>query len=181
MTTTVEIPVPENMSPEEARHLAEDLLQRRSAFADFARDVELKPDLVHPSVAWHVVAVDHMWRKLIDKYGVYTSADIARLRGANPQNRSVATNLAKRENILSFTRAGKKLYPRFQFKGDRAHPEWKHIVEPLLNAGWDSQDILLWLTGPNGAIDGREPAELIGTDEVNKVITDAEDEAKGIW
>ncbi|GFZ86809.1 hypothetical protein [Nesterenkonia alkaliphila] len=181
MSVTIEIQVPGKLDPREARALAESALRKRAQLDDFVQSVELKPDLVHPAVAWHVVAADHRWRELMHKYGVFTSTEIALLRGANPKNRSVATNLAKREKLLSFIRGGRKLYPRFQFKGSSAHPSWKSIVTPLLDAGWQDEDILLWMTSPNGSLEGKIPADLLNASDVDRVIADAEDEAKGIW
>lgn len=180
MAQSVEIAVPQGLDVEEARSYAEEALRQYLATREFSRALEVQADLVQPGTAAQLVRVDHLWRHLVDKYGAYTSREIAELRGADPGNRSVATNLAKREKLLSFTRGRNKLYPRFQFKRADVHPSWKRVVTPLLGAGWDPQDILQWMVAPHEGLDGAEPADVFQHGDLEQLLREVEDEAKGI-
>lgn len=136
---------------------------------------------VGPATTAQLAQVEHLWRHLIVTYGVYTSADIARLRGGSPKNRSTASNLAKKEGLIGFRRGNAKVYPVFQFKGPSAHPRWADIANPLKAAGWEDEDILLFLVSPHPALEGREPAALIDTPDVDRVVRVVQREVQGVW
>jgi hypothetical protein len=181
MMTTVEVTVPAGMSADAVRRLVGEIASSRAAAARVASVLQAEQSPPGPGVAAQLAAVERLWRHLIDRYGAYTSADIAVMRGADPKNRSVATNLAKAHGLIGFTRAGAKLYPAFEFKFGGVHPAWRQLVEPLQAAGWDGEDILLWLVSPHPALSGREPASLIDTAEIEALRTIVENEARGIW
>lgn len=61
------------------------------------------------------------------------------------------------------------------------HPNWKAVSAPLTHAGWDDEDILLWMVAPNPALDDHEPAELIDTPRTTQLLQLAEREALGVW
>ena len=100
----IPVEVPIGTDPEVLR----DFLRR--AFASSSAVERVATALMHegaevgPATAAQLAQVEHLWRHLIETYGVYTSADIAKLRGGDPGNRSTASNLAKKEGLIGFRR-----------------------------------------------------------------------------
>lgn len=66
--------------------------------------------------------------------------------------------------LLAMVRNGEAWYPGFQFTGDSVRAEWRELTEPLLQAGWHPEDVLLWFAAPTGWLDGRVPADLLDDD-----------------
>lgn len=176
--STVSLDLPPGVGADEVRRWTAQVSASRSAAARVSAALAHGAD-VAPAVAGQLAAVELLWRHLIDRYGVYTSADVARLRGVNPGDRSVATRLARTHGLIGLTRGGAKLYPTFEFTADGPNPHWKNIVAPLTSAGWDDADILLWLVSPHPTLDGQEPAALIDA-EPDRVIALTGIEAQGV-
>ncbi len=181
--TSIEVPVPRGMEPDVFRRFLSTVAASRTASARIAAVMEQQDVETGPATAAQLAAVEHLWRHLISRYGVYRSADIARMRGGKSTNRATATNLARAHGLIGFSRGRAKVYPTFEFNGSNPHPRWAAVSKPLVDAGWDGQDILLWMVSPNPALNGREPAELIaGTaDEVGELVRVVEVEARGVW
>lgn len=179
--STTEVPVPEGMTAETVKQLVQHVGLSRSAVARVSLVMEQQDVEVGPATSAQLASVEHLWRHLLDRYGVYGAADIASLRGAKPGSRSVATNLAKREGLIGFTRGRVKVYPRFEFKGRGVHPNWRGVSAPLVKAGWDNEDILLWMVSPNAALGGREPAALVDEGDARALREIVEREALGVW
>lgn len=179
--STTEVPVPEGMTAESVKRLVQHVASSRAALARISSVMEQQEVEVGPTTSAQLASVEHLWRHLLDRYGVYGAADIAGLRGAKTSNRSVATNLAKREGLIGFMRGRVKVYPRFEFKGRGVHPNWRAVSAPLVEAGWDDEDILLWMVSPNTTLGGREPAELIEGKDADALRTLVEREALGVW
>lgn len=178
---TIEVTVPSGMTADALRRLVEGLDASQAGAARVAAMLEREENPPGPGVAAQIAAVEALWRHLADKYGTYTATDIAALRGADPKNRSIATNLAKTHRLIAVTRAGTKRYPTFEFKGGEPHPSWKQIIAPLAAARWDDDDILLWMVSPHPALSGLEPAELIDTDRAADVAAASANDALGTW
>lgn len=179
--STTEVPVPDGVAPATWRRYVAQLASSKSAVSRIAAVMQQEEAEVGAATAAQVASVEHLWRHLIQKYGVYHGADIATMRGAKASNRSVATNLAKREGLMGFVRGRAKAYPKFQFKGSGVHPSWRAVSAPLIDAGWDDEDILLWMVSPNVGLAGSEPAELIDTARLAEVVEAVRREAQGIW
>lgn len=178
---TMSVPVPEGMTPASVEQLVRHVGASRSAVGRLALVMEQQAAEIGPATSAHLASVEHLWRHLLNKYGVYGATDIALLRGANPNSRSVATNLAKREGLIGFMRGRNKAYPKFEFKGRGVHPNWRGISAPLLDAGWDDEDILLWMVSPRPSLGGLEPAELIDSADVGLLIAEVERDVLGVW
>lgn len=178
--TTVEVPVPPGMEPEMVRDYVRHLLASRTATERVAAVLQQQDAATGPATAAQLASVEQLWRHLIDD-GVYTAADIARLRGAKPSNRSVASNLAKTHGLIGVARGHAKVYPVFEFSGAEPNPAWAPATRPLLDAGWEGPDILLWMVSPNARLSGREPATLLNPDGEDQLISLAETEARGVW
>lgn len=179
--TTVEVPVPPGMDPETVRGYVQQVVASRTATARIAAVLQAQEVATGPATAAQLAAVEKLWRHLIDDYGVYTSADIARMRGAKASNRSIASNLAKAHGLIGVVRGHSKVYPAFEFAGSEPHPAWPAASQPLVDAGWDGLDILLWMVSPNARLSGREPAALLDSADVDELIAVVETEARGAW
>lgn len=103
------------------------------------------------------------------RYGFFTQ-DQAREAAI----RSGAASLGE-TGLLALTYRGERVYPGFQFKDQMIRPEWRGLVTPLLEAGWEASEVLLWMASPSGWIPGgRVPADLLDTDlEAVKTAIDA--------
>jgi hypothetical protein len=176
----IEVRVPVGTDAAVVERYAQELVR-----SNVARDrvaTALEKDPVGPGVSAQLAAVEQLWRHLSEDYGVYRAGDIARLRGASATNRSLASRLAKQEGLLSFTRGGAKVYPQFQFKGSNVHPDWRAVVGPLAEAGWDSEDTLLWMVSPHPLLGMREPAQVLVEDsDVGELVALTQREALGTW
>lgn len=181
---TVEITLPAGMTKSALTRLVDEVAANRTAVARIGAVLQQLDAEVGPGTAAQLASVEGRWRHLLDTYGAYTSADIARLRGADPKHRSVATNLAKSHGLISFPRGRAKLYPTFQFSGGEVHPQWQAVTAPLVEADWAGEDILLWMVSPHPALDGREPAALLisGDAAAGRQLAElSRTEAAGIW
>lgn len=174
------IEVPDGIDRETAeRYLKQvagaDVGQRRLQAA-----LERSEKPVGPGTAWQLASAERLLRQLITEHGVYTSAEIAELRGGHRSSRSVATNLAKRENLLALPRGRGKVYPAFQLRGSAVDPQWKKIVGMFREAGDNDQSILLWAAAKNSQL-GASPAELIAAGRGDQVLRAAEQETADVW
>lgn len=178
---TIEIAVPDGMTADDVRRLIGQIAASRAAAARVAAVLAGSASPPGPGVAAQLAAVEALWRHIEADYGTYTARDIATLRGADPEGRSVASRLAKKYRLIAVVRGRSKRYPSFEFKGGAPHPHWLPIVTPLTAAGWDDADILLWLVSPHPGLGGREPAELIDTAKARLVADLAASDARGTW
>lgn len=179
--STAEVPLPEGITAAQVTQLLGEITASRTAAARVAAVLQREESAPGPGVAAQLAATEQVWRHLIERYGAYTSAEVASIRGSNPKNRSVATKLAMSHGIIGFRRGSAKLYPRFQFAGADPHPAWRTIVSPLREAGWADDDILLWLVSPHAQLGSREPAELLVADRVEELLALVQNEARGVW
>ena len=178
-TQTVRVEVPEGLTPEHLQQAVHRLAQSRAAIARIGS--ALADQGVRPGVAAQLARVEELWQHIVETYGVYSAADVAQLRGGSRNNRSIATNAAKRDGLLAFTRGRKKFYPAFQFQGTKVHPDWHAVTLPLLDVGWDGEDVLLWMASPYGPLDGREPAALLVAGDGELLRRHVIEEARGVW
>lgn len=177
----ISVEVPVGTDPEVLRAFVRRTFASSSAIERVATALMHEGAEVGPATSAQLARVEHLWRHLIGTYGVYRATEIAEMRGASPTNRSLATNLAKKESLVGFQRGQAKFYPRFEFKGSQVHPRWRDIVGSAKEAGWDDEDLLLWLVSPHPLLDMREPAALIDGTEVDRVVAVVEREAQGVW
>lgn len=178
--STVTVPVPAGVPADGFKKYLEQIAANQAVLRRVAAVLQEEKSEIGPATVGQLAQVEHLWRHLIDTYGVYTSAEIAELRGAKASNRSIATNLAKTADLIGFSRGRMKVYPRFQFNGRQPHPDWGRMCGPLRAAGWGDEDILLWMVSPHAGLDRREPAELIDNDP-DRVADLAAQEARGTW
>ncbi len=48
-------------------------------------------------------------------------------------------------------------------------PTWLKVSQPLLGAGWEEDEVLLWMACPHVLLNGLEPAALLDVGEVGPV------------
>ncbi|GAA4835123.1 hypothetical protein [Garicola koreensis] len=176
---TIELEIPDGLDPELTKRRLEAELSHGAAVQELADMLQRSDHAISPAAAASAAGVEQFWRRMIATYGVYTATEIASLRGSNPKNRSVAANFAKRHGVLGVLRGRAKVYPRFQFRGPDVHPDWTRLSAPLHEAGWSAARILYWAGSPNGYVDNREPAALIGTADIDDAVDAAQDSAHG--
>lgn len=97
------------------------------------------------------------------------SADeVARLIGADEVGLEAS-------GALSVARDETLWYPGFQFSGTAVRADWPELTQPLIQAGWEPEEVLLWFAAPTGWLRGRAPVDLLDTapSEVRVAVTQA--------
>lgn len=162
------------------RGLLESLAVREGVLRHVTDTVANQPLPVGPATAGQIGLVDQAWRKIESRYGALDAAQYAQLVGASPTTRSVASK-AKAKGLVGYRRGRRILYPGFQFDERGLRSGWNDIVAPLREAGWDDEDIVLWLAAPHGALDRRSPVEALDDGDRSLVIGAVKDKAAGVW
>lgn len=97
----------------------------------------------------------------LDHYPVLTATEVHRLVGSTAKNRHAAANRLRTDRRIFAIRIGDEYrYPAFQFDAEgRPLP----VMRKLLRAadGLEGWGLALWLTAPNGFLDGRTPLDLL--------------------
>lgn len=160
--------------------LLETLAVRESALRHVTDSVANQPVPVGPATAGQIALVDQAWRGIESRYGALDAGQYSELVGASPRSRSVATK-AKAKGLVGYRRGRRVLYPGFQFGERGLRPGWNDVVAPLRAAGWDDEDIVLWLAAPHGALGRRSPVEALDDGDRGLVLDLVRDEAAGVW
>lgn len=176
---TVELRVPDGMTAEEFTRAVERQFGHRVANERLATTLSNLPVEVYPNTAQQLARVERLWRHLVETYGIYTSREIAELRGAAGSNRAVASRLAGQHGLRGFQRGRHRVYPRFQFRHAELDPVWRETSLLFARAGWDDDDVLLWMVSPHVLLDGDEPAEYL--DQPERLLPLVERETAGVW
>lgn len=163
-----------------AKGLLESLTLREAVLRHVTDTVANQPVPLGPATAGQVALVDQAWRGIESRYGALDAGQYAQLVGASPTSRSVATK-AKAKGLVGYRRGRRILYPGFQFDGRGLRQHWGDIVAPLRGAGWDDEDIVLWLAAPNGALDRRSPVEALDDGDHALVVDVVKQESAGVW
>lgn len=159
-------------------------VQGQALAADEVADVLERVGQV-PSAAT-VAALTRMeqrWRDMQERHGLLTGAEVADLAGSRAQNRSeLGSSLARQGQVVAVRRAGRALYPGFQFtEHGKPRPVVADVVRLLRGADWSDESIVLWFDAPNGYLDDRHPADLLEAepDAVRDAATQAA--ARASW
>lgn len=106
------------------------------------------------------------WRDVENRYGLLSAADVADMAGSLSANRSeYASAQRRRSRILGVERAGRVVYPGFQFSADgKALPGMQPVLANFRDAEWPAESVMFWFTAPNGYLDDAEPAQRLRTD-----------------
>ncbi len=160
--------------------LLENLSVREQVLRHVTDAVANQPQAVGPATAAQVAMVDQAWRDIQERYGTLDAGQYADLVGASPTSRSVASK-ARAKGLVGYRRGRKVLYPRFQFDQRGLRSGWIDLVAPLRAAGWEDEDIILWLAAPHGALGRRSPIEALEEGDRSLVLDVVTDEVAGIW
>ncbi len=160
--------------------LLEGMATRESVLRHVTDAVANQPVPLGPGTAGQIALVDQAWRAMESRYGALDAGGYAELVGASPTSRSVATK-AKAKGLVGYRRGRRILYPGFQFTQQGLRPGWRDIVAPLRDAGWDDDDIVLWLAAPNGALGRRSPVEALDDGDRDLVLDTIRHATAGLW
>jgi hypothetical protein len=160
--------------------LLESLAVREGVLRHITDTVANQPVSVGPATAGQIALVDQAWRAIESRYGALDAGRYAELVGASPTSRSVASK-AKVKGLVGYRRGRRILYPGFQFDERGLRPGWKDVVAPLRAAGWDDEDIVLWLAAPHGALGRRSPVEALDAGDRALVLDVVEDATADVW
>lgn len=102
--------------------------------------------------------------RLIEEFGLYTTAELAELRQADTENpSSVPARWLRDLRIFAVPPIGDRRFPGFQFDASgRPIPIVRDVIQALALTlgGWE---LALWFTGPNSTLDGGRPVDLLAT------------------
>lgn len=160
--------------------LIDSLAVREGVLRNITDAVSNQPVAVGAASAGQIALVDQAWRNIEARYGVVDAGGYAELVGLSPTSRSAASK-AKSKGLVGYRRGRRILYPAFQFGERGLRSGWNDIVSPLRNAGWDDDDIVLWLAAPHGALGRRSPVEALDDGDDGLVREVVADETAGIW
>lgn len=160
--------------------LLESLAVREGVLRHVTDTVANQPVPVGPATAGQIALVDQAWRGIESRYGALDAGRYAELVGASPTSRSVASK-AKAKGLVGYRRGRRILYPGFQFDERGLRPGWAELVAPLREAGWEDEDIVLWLAAPHGALGRRSPVEALDEGDRGLVLDVVNDETAGVW
>lgn len=113
--------------------------------------------------------------ELIGEFGLFTSADLARLHHSQAANAAaLGYRLRKQGRVFAVDVAGDAQYPGFEFGPDgKPLPVIAEIIAVFGDqlTGWD---LALWFTGRNGWLGGSRPVDALrGTDTDRVAVVDA--------
>lgn len=162
------------------RGLLENLAVRQGVLRHVSDTIANQPVPIGPATAAQLALVDQSWRAIESRYGAFDAGQYAELVGASATSRSVASK-AKTKGLVGYRRGRRMLYPGFQFGERGLRPGWRDIVAPLRDAGWDDDDIVLWLAAPHEALGRRSPVEALDDGDRGLVLDVVRDETAGVW
>lgn len=160
--------------------LLESLAAREDVLRHVTDTVANQPVPIGPATAAQIALVDQTWRGIESRYGALDAGRYAELVGASPTSRSVASK-AKAKGLVGYRRGRRILYPGFQFDERGLRPGWNDIVGPLRDAGWDDEDIVLWLAAPHAVLSRRSPVEALDDGDRGLVLDVVRDATAGVW
>ncbi|GAB4100532.1 hypothetical protein [Sinomonas halotolerans] len=121
-----------------------------------------------PQLARALMATENVWASVEGEFGLLTSTGVAELIGSRGKGRSFAADQRGAGRIVGVRRRGVYLYPGFQF--DRARGRVLPVVQDLAaaarEAGWDGEDLVLWLVSPSGYFGGARPVDRLDDEAI---------------
>lgn len=174
--------VPESVTPQALRQLLARFVDSLSATAVLQQALESAPTVIGPATLTALRAREAAWRDIEHRYGYLTAQDIGDLAGSRSKNRTEYASARLREGKLAAVRrAGRLLFPAFQFERSTGHPitELAAVLDVFHAADWDDESILLWFTAPNGRLAGADPAGLLAADPADVLAAAAD--AAATW
>lgn len=144
------------------------LLVYRNAEEALARAMVELPVPIDPSTARAAQASENVWRHIASEYGLLSSSEASTLLGARNGNRTYASELRRRGELLAARRKNGYVFPGFQF--DRRKGTLRSWVQPLLGGAEDADmshaDVIMWMMTPTTYFDGDRPVDHVDNAEV---------------
>ena len=138
---------------------------RSGATSEGAGSAAGAPD-TSPQLARARRATAEAWRRLEEQYGLLTSDEVAERLRLNPQNRNVVSSLRKARKIIGVRRGSSYRYPGFQLDDQSILPVIEPFLELAQTNAWTSDDLSLWMLGPNTYFDKEDrPVDHLGEPE----------------
>ncbi|GAA1128164.1 hypothetical protein [Arthrobacter flavus] len=119
------------------------------------------------------------WASIAAEFGMLTGPEVDAKVG--PNSPPAGCLAAKRQILGVVTRAGRVLYPGFQFdpESGRARPMIAVIASIGLAGGWKDRHLLQWFCSPNGYLSGDRPVDVL--DDPDRLIFAAHSDLDLVW
>ncbi|NVM96112.1 hypothetical protein [Arthrobacter wenxiniae] len=130
-----------------------------------------------PPLASAIQATENLWTTIERRWGLLGSTDVAKLLGAKTSNRSLASSLRKKGQLIGVERTNAFLYPGFQF--DRTAGAVHAAIPELIKAARaneiDDEDLVFWLCTPSRYFDDGLPVDhLLDDPSIVQKLVDSE-------
>ncbi|NJC21287.1 hypothetical protein BJ994_000363 [Arthrobacter pigmenti] len=119
------------------------------------------------------------WRAIELEFGLLSAAEVDLLLG--PGWPPAGCLAAERRILGVATKAGRVLYPGFQFDREArtVRPVIAEVARISLSAGWKDRHILQWLCAPNGYLHGERPVDVL--DDREHLLAAANADLEALW
>lgn len=146
------------------------LLRASIASRTLAPAMEASPLPATPQMARSLQARENWLRSIDEEFGTFSRQDVAELRGSTRPNRNMAADLQEKGKIIAYRRGNSYRIPAFQFTDTgQVRPAMPKLIAAAADAGWDTQDLLAWLTNYNRNLPGnKRPVDCL--DDADRVI-----------
>ncbi|WP_155849517.1 hypothetical protein [Arthrobacter sp. H20] len=128
-------------------------------------------------ISWQVAR--GRWASIAAEFGMLTGPEVDDIVG---QRSPPAGCLAAKRQILGVvTRAGRVLYPGFQFDpiSGLVRPMIARVAVIGLAGGWRDRHLLQWFCSPNGYLGGDRPVDVL--DDPERLIFAAHSDLDLVW
>lgn len=150
---------------EELLDLVEDVLVLRGSLAAL-RPAMAKTVAVPPGIARVAQATENAWRAIEQEFGLLRSSEVSRRLGSlSTSNRNLANEHRQAGRLIATKRLNAYRYPGFQLSATGIRPVIQPLVSLVTEAGWSSDDLILWLCAPSGAFGGDRPVDHLDDDD----------------
>ncbi|MHA7277392.1 hypothetical protein [Arthrobacter sp. HLT1-21] len=119
------------------------------------------------------------WASIAAEFGMLTGPEVDDMVG--PLSPPAGCLAAKRQILGVVTRAGRVLYPGFQFDPNSGHarPAIARVAMIGLAGGWRDRHLLQWFCLPNGYLGGDRPVDVLSDPE--RLIYAAHGDLDLVW
>ncbi|NOJ58731.1 MULTISPECIES: hypothetical protein [unclassified Arthrobacter] len=119
------------------------------------------------------------WASIASEFGMLTGSEVDQLVG--PGSPPAGCLAAKRQILGVVTRAGRVLYPGFQFDPvtGQARPMIARVAAIGLAGGWKDRHLLQWFCSPNGYLGGDRPVDVL--DDPDRLLYAAHSDLDLVW
>ncbi|WP_323960289.1 hypothetical protein GC088_02245 [Arthrobacter sp. JZ12] len=147
----------------------------RSGSARVVRDATAYQDAVARSVR----AACARWVAIEVEFGLLSAADVDALLG--PHYPPAGCLAAERRILGVATKAGRVLYPGFQFDmaAHAVRPIIAEVAQIALDAGWKDRHILQWFVVANGELHGDRPVDYL--DDPVRLLAAVHADLESVW